>query len=161
MMEMAEAFRAAGLPEAGRLGEEAAEYRDCLLEAIGRAQYVDPATELLFVPNLVATREGEQGGLWWADGPSCMFATGLLDARTDARFDAMFGYLQQTWGTMIGLTNRMDEPKELGKRNPFWYVNSSERGYFENLLDRGEIEKALLILYSHCLLTTSPSPRES
>ena len=149
MMEMAEAFRAAGLPEAGRLGEEASEYRDCLLEAIGRAQYVDPATGLLFVPNLVATREGEQGGLWWADGPSCMFATGLLDARTDARFDAMFGYLQQTWGTMIGLTNRMDEPKELGKRNPFWYVNSSERGYFENLLARGEIEKALLILYSN------------
>jgi hypothetical protein len=149
MVEMAEAFRTAGLPEAERLVAEAAEYRDCLLEAIERAQYVDPDTGLLFVPNLVATREDEQAGLWWADGPSCMFATGLLDARTDERFDAMLAYLEQTWGTMIGLTNRMDRPKELGKRNPFWYVINSERGYFENLLARGEIEKALLILYSN------------
>lgn len=149
MTEIAAAFRDAGLPEAERLTQEAGEYRDCLLEAIGKAQHVDPETGLLFVPNLVSTYEGEQGGLWWADGPSCMFATGLLDARTDERFDAMFAYLQQTWGTMIGLTNRMDEPEELGKRNPYWYVNSSERGYFQNLLARNEIEKALLILYSN------------
>jgi hypothetical protein len=43
----------------------------------------------------------------------------------------------------------MDEPRELGKRNPFWYVICSERGYFQNLLARGEIEKALLIIYSN------------
>ena len=45
MMEMAEPF---GRRPAGsrRLWEEASEYRDCLLEAIGRAQYVDPATGL-------------------------------------------------------------------------------------------------------------------
>lgn len=149
MNEMAEAFKSAGLPDAERLIEEAAEYRECLFEAIRRAEYIDPDTNLRFVPNLVATYEGEQGGLWWADGPSCMFATGLLDARTDERFDAMFAYLEHTWGTMIGLTNRMDEPRELGKKNPFWYVNASERGYFQNLLARGETEKALLIFYSN------------
>ncbi len=149
MSEMALAFRDAGLPDAGRLLREAGEYRECLIEAVDKAQYVDPETGLLFVPNLVATREGERGGLWWADGPSCMFATGLLDARDDERFDAMFAYLEQTWGTMLGLTNRMDEPRELGKRNPYWYVNCSERGYFQNLLARGEPERALLILYSN------------
>jgi len=149
MAGMAAAFRHAGLPEAERFRQEADEYRECLLTAIHKAEHVDSATGLLFVPNLVATYPGEQGGLWWADGPSCMFATGLLDARTDERFDAMFGYLQQAWGTMIGLTNRMDEPTGLGRRNPFWYVNSSERGYFQNFLARGEIEKALLVFYSN------------
>jgi hypothetical protein len=149
MDEVAAAFRAAGLPDAERLTREADEYRACILEAARRSQYVDPQTGLLFVPNLVATQKGEQGGLWWADGPACMFATGLFDARTDPRFEAMFAYLERTWGTLMGLTNRMDEPRELGKRNPFWYVNSSERGYFQNLLARGEVEKALLILYSN------------
>jgi hypothetical protein len=149
MSTMAEAFRTAGFPEAERLVREAGEYRDCLLAAVEKAQYVDPETGLLFVPNLVIREPGEQGGLWWADGPSCMFGTGLLDARTDARFPAMFQYLQQTWGTLAGLTNRMDEPKELGKKNPFWYVNSSERGYFQNFLARGETEKALLVFYSN------------
>lgn len=149
MSEMAEAFRSAGLPDAERLAAEAAEYRDCLLDAIHGAEFTDPESGRLFVPNLVTTYEGEKGGLWWADGPACMFATGLLDARTDPRFDDMFAYLQQTWGTMIGLTNRMDQPAELGRRNPFWYVNCSERGYFQNLLAREEIEKALLIFYSN------------
>ncbi|MBI5091752.1 MAG: hypothetical protein HZB26_04825 [Candidatus Hydrogenedentes bacterium] len=149
MAEMAAAFQSAELPHAARLQQEADEYRECLLAAIHRAEYKDPATNLDFVPNLVPTYEGEHGGLWWADGPACMFATGLLDARTDPRFGAMFSYLQQTWGTMIGLTNRMDEPVELGRRNPFWYVNCSERGYFQNLLARGEVEKGLLIFYSN------------
>ncbi len=149
MDEAAAAFRDARLPDAERLTREADEYRACILEAVRRSQYVDPDTGLLFVPNLVPTQKGEQGGLWWADGPACMFATGLLDARSDPRFEAMFAYLERTWGTLMGLTNRMDEPKELGKRNPFWYVNSSERGYFQNLLARDEIEKALLILYSN------------
>lgn len=149
MTEMAAAFHEAGLPEAERMTQEAAEYRDCLLEAVAKAQYDDPQTGLPFIPNLVAASEGEYGGLWWADGPSCMFATGLLDARNDERFSAMFDYLERTWGTMIGLTNRMDEPRELGKRNPYWYVNSSERGYFQNFLARGELEKALLVLYSN------------
>lgn len=149
MDEMAAAFRSARFPEAERLTNEAGEYRQCILEAIDKAQFVDPETGLLFVPNLVSYQEGERGGLWWADGPSCMFSTGLLDARTDTRFEPMFQYLQQTWGTLMGLTNRMDEPKELGKKNPFWYVNSCERGYFQNFLARGEIEKAILIFYSN------------
>lgn len=149
MDEMAAAFQSAGLPDAERLRKEADEYRECLLDAVHKAEYVDAATGLRFVPNLVSTQEGEKGGLWWADGPACMFATGLLDAQTDKRFDDMFSYLQQTWGTLIGLTNRMDEPEELGRRNPFWYVNLSERGYFQNFLARGEIEKALLIFYSN------------
>ncbi|MDX9975417.1 MAG: hypothetical protein RBU21_20690 [FCB group bacterium] len=149
MDEMANAFATAGLPDAERLREEADEYRACILEAIHKSEYIDPATGLPFVPNMVATQEGEKGGLWWADGPACMFATGLLDARTDERFNHMFAYLEKTWGTLIGLTNRMDEPAELGRRNPFWYVNCSERGYFQNLLARDETEKALLILYSN------------
>lgn len=149
MDSMAAAFRAAGFPEAERMMGEVDEYRQCLLEAVARAQLVDPDTGLLFVPNLVFYREGERGGLWWADGPSCMFSTGLLDARTDARFESMLAYLQQTWGTLVGLTNRMDEPKELGKKNPFWYVNSCERGYYQNYLARGEIEKAILVFYSN------------
>ncbi len=149
MADMASAFELAGLPDAARLKQESEEYRECLLTAIHASEYVDAGSGLPFVPNLVTTQDGEKGGLWWADGPACMFATGLLDARTDERFDNMFAYLQQTWGTLIGLTNRMDEPKELGRKNPFWYVNSSERGYFQNLLARNETEKALLILYSN------------
>ncbi|MCC6697158.1 MAG: hypothetical protein IT365_16135 [Candidatus Hydrogenedentes bacterium] len=149
MSTMAQAFLTAGFPEADRMVGEADEYRDCLLAAIEQAQHVDPETGLLFVPNLVPCTPGEQGGLWWADGPACMFGTGLLDARTDPRFAGMFQYLQHTWGTLAGLTNRMDEPKELGKKNPFWYVNSCERGYFQNFLARGETEKALLIFYSN------------
>lgn len=145
----AAAFRQAGFPEADRLTAEVHEYRQCLLDAVERAQFPDPETGLLFVPNLTNYQQGERGGLWWADGPSCMFATGLLDAAKDPRFDAMFQYLERTWGTLMGLTNRMDEPKELGKNNPFWYVNSSERGYFQNFLARGEVEKALLVFYSN------------
>lgn len=149
MDAMAAAFRQASFPEAERLTREADEYRQCLLDAVEKAQFTDPDTGLLFVPNLVYYGAGERGGLWWADGPSCMFSTGLLDAGTDARFDDMFQYLERTWGTLAGLTNRMDEPKELGKKNPFWYVNSSERGYFQNFLARGEVEKALLVFYSN------------
>ena len=149
MTEMAAAFQDAGFPEAERLMSEADEYRACILDAVRRAQFTDPGTGLLFVPNLTGYQSGERGGLWWADGPSCMFFTGLLDSATDPRFDAMVGYLTQTWGTLAGLSNRMDEPKELGKKNPFWYVNLCERGYFQSYLARNEIEKALIVFYSN------------
>ena len=149
MAEIAAAFQDAGFPEADRLRSEADEYRTCILEAVSKAQFTDPVTGLQFIPNLTGYQAGERGGLWWADGPSCMFFTGLLNASSDPRFDAMVGYLTQTWGTLAGLMNRMDEPKELGKKNPFWYVNSCERGYFESFLARNETEKALLVFYSN------------
>jgi hypothetical protein len=49
------------------LAREADEYRDCLLAAVEKAQYVDPETGLLFVPNLVIREPGEQGGLPFPD----------------------------------------------------------------------------------------------
>jgi len=143
LSRFAEALRQAGLPEAAQLAREADDYRECILEAARRAQFVDPDTGLLFVPNCVFHREGVRGGLWWADGPSAMFGTGLLPA-TDERFEATVEYTRRTWGLLMGLCGHM----EPDPGHPFWYVNSAERGYLRNDLSRGEIEKALLLFYS-------------
>jgi Concanavalin A-like lectin/glucanases superfamily len=144
MSEMAAAFREAGLPEADRLTHEADEYRRCILEVTRRAQFADPDTNLLFIPNTVYYREGSQGGLWWADGPQPMFATGLLRP-SDPRFTPMVQYVERKWGMLAGLSGHMDPDPS----HPYWYVNQTERGYFANYLARGEIEKALLVFYSN------------
>jgi len=144
MSEMAAAFREAGLPEAGQLTREADEYRRCILEVTRRAQFTDPETGLLFIPNNLYYQEGVRGGVWWADGPQPMFATGLL-APTDPRFVPMVQYVERKWGVLAGLSGHMDPDPS----HPFWYVNQTERGYFANYLARGEIEKALLVFYSN------------
>ncbi len=144
MSEMAAAFREAGLPEGRRLTREAVVYRRCILEVTRGAQFTDPETKLLFIPNTVYYREGSRGGVWWADGPQAMFATGLL-APTDPRFSPMVQYVERKWGMLAGLSGHM-EPDPV---HPYWYVNQTERGYFANYLARGEIEKALLVFYSN------------
>ena len=148
MSEMADAFDDAGFPEASRMRAEADEYRQCILDAVDRAQFIDPQTGLVFVPNLLHFDEGERGGIWWADGPIALFGTGLLDAGADARFDATIRYIQAKWGMLLGMVGSMDESESPDKRNPFWYVNNPERGLFQNYLARGETEKALLMFYS-------------
>jgi len=145
MDAIATAFRQTDQPEADRLREEADEYRDRILEAVRREEFVDPETGLPFVPNTLFYREGQRGGMWWGDGPYCLFAAGLLDARTDERFDNMLAYLERKWGTLMGILGNMDPDPE---NAPFWYVNSAERAYHMNFLARGELEKALLVLYS-------------
>jgi len=144
MSEMAAAFREAGLPEARRLTREADEYRRCILEVTRRAQFTDPETHLLFVPNTVYYREGSRGGVWWADGPQAMLATGLL-APSDPRFALTVKYVERKWGLLAGLSGHMEPDPS----HPYWYVNQTERGYFANYLARGETEKALLVLYSN------------
>ncbi|MGI6351248.1 MAG: LamG-like jellyroll fold domain-containing protein [Armatimonadota bacterium] len=150
MTRMAAAFRAAGLPEAERMEADAREYGECILDVMRRAEFVDPETNLPFVPNTVFYREGVQGGLWWTDGPASLFSLGLLPP-DDQRFEYMMAYLQRKWGTLMGLTNRMEGPRD----TPFWYVNLNERGYYQNFLARGEPEKALLVLMSTLVYSLS------
>jgi hypothetical protein len=144
MSEMAAAFGEAGFPEARRLTREADEYRQCILEVARRAQFTDPETNLLFIPNTVYYREGVRGGVWWADGPQAMFATGLL-APSDPRFAPMVQYIERRWGLLAGLSGHM----EADANHPYWYVNQTERTFFAGYLARGEIEKALLVFYSN------------
>jgi len=151
MAEIAAAFGDAGLPEAARFAYEADEYRTCILDVLERIQFVDPETDLLFVPNTVYYREGSTGGVWWSDGPLALFAVGLLDPTTDERFEPMLAYLKQTWGVTMGLMNRMDP----GQISPYIYVNSTEPVYYRCFLARGEFEKALLVFYSNLVYSMS------
>jgi len=144
MSEVAAAFRLAGFPEAGRLARDADEYRQCILDAMRRAEFVDPKTHLPFVPNTVFYREGIRGGVWWADGPSALFAVDQL-APDDRHFEPMLRYLRREWGTLMGLMNHMEGPPD----TPYWYVNATERTYYKEFLARDEFEKALLVFTSN------------
>lgn len=141
MSEIATAFREAGMPEAQRLTEEAEEYRQCILQAIRHEQFVDPETNLLFVPNSVGYRNGGPRDTWWhADGPVQLFDTGLLSPK-DERFEPMVEYTRRKHGILMGLAEHVGGSE--------WYPNQTERSYYKAYLARGEIEKSLLVFYSN------------
>ncbi|HQK91866.1 MAG TPA: hypothetical protein PLD23_00060 [Armatimonadota bacterium] len=150
MSTIANAFARAGLPEADRLTAEAEEYKQCILDVARRAEFTDPETGLSFVPSTVFHREGARGGVWWADGPQALFASGILDP-TDRRFEPMLEYLDRKWTTLMGLMGHMDGPPD----NTYWYVNSTEREYYRDFLARGEFEKAWLVFTSNLAYTLS------
>jgi hypothetical protein len=143
MAEMAKAFRAAGFPEAERLTQEAAEYRQCILDVMHREEFVDPETKQLFIPNTVFYRDGGPRDPWWqADGPVQMFDTGLLHP-TDIRFEATVENVKKKYGILMGMAEHIQGSE--------WYPNQTERSYYKSYLGRGEIEKALLVLYCNLL----------
>jgi hypothetical protein len=148
MSEIAAAAREAKMPEADRLTKEAEEYRQVLLDVIRREEFVDPETGLLFVPNTVQYREtppDKRDAYWVADGPIQLFDTGVLHP-TDKRFADMVEFTRVTKslqfsGILLGFAENM------GGND--WYPNQTERSYFRCYLGRGEVEKALLVLYSN------------
>ncbi len=148
MAEIAAAARDAGFPEADRLTKEADEYRRCLLDVIRREEYVDPETGLLFVPNTVFYREtppDKRDPYWVADGPIQLYDTGVLHP-TDKRFADMVEFTRVTKslpysGILLGFAEHMGGAD--------WYPNQTERSYFKCYLQRGETEKALLVLFSN------------
>ena len=160
MAEMAAAFREAGLAEADRLTREAEEYRCCILDVLERAEYTDPETGLLFVPNTVYFRQGERGGVWVADGPRALFDAGLLGP-TDKRWEPMLAMTRRRWGTLGGLMCHFqgslgDEQWKVNGDSPYWYVNQTEMAWQRDFLARGEPEKALLVFYTNLVYGMSP-----
>ena len=139
MAEMAAAFQDANLPEADRLAYEADEYKQCILDVMRGQEYIDPETNLLFVPSTVGWRQGNRGAWWQANGLVQMFGTGLLSP-TDERFAPMVEYVRRKYGILLGLAESFG--------HPFWYTNQVERIYHKCYLARGEYEKALLTFYS-------------
>jgi len=138
MSQMAEAFAEAGLPEAERLKREAEEYRQCILDAVHRIEVRDPETGLRVIPNAVGGKLGDH--YWPANGPVQLFDTGIL-APGDRYFEHMIGYTERKHGILMGLAEHIEGGAE-------WYPNQTERAYFKCYLARGEVEKALLVLYS-------------
>ena len=149
MSEIATAAREARMPEAERLTKDAAEYRQCILDVLHREEFVDPNTNLLFVPNTVFYREtpaDKRDPYWCADGPVQLFDVGILHP-TDKRFADMVEFTRITKslphsGILLGLAEHVAGGVE-------WYPNQTERSYFRSYLARGEVEKALLVLYSN------------
>ncbi len=160
MADMAVAFREAGLPEADRLTREADEYRQCILDAMHRAEFTDPETGLLFVPNTVYYRDGERGGVWVADGPLALFDVGILHPVKDARYwSSMLTMIQRKWGTLGGLVEHfagIEDQSKVDVNSPFYYCNQAEMYYFRFFLARGETEKALLVFYTNLVYGMSP-----
>ena len=149
MAAMAEAFRTARLSEAGAMQRDAEDYRNCILEAVERSQYKDPATGLLLIPNSLTRRGATHGGNAFDIRYSlAMWQTGLLDA-TDARFDAAMEWQQQKDGFLMGLVF----PFPIGSTT--WYVNSIEKGKYMNHLARGELEKSLLVYFTNLVYSMS------
>ena len=142
MSEMAAAFRQAGLPEADPMTRDADEYRQCLLEVIGREQYVEPETKLSIIPNRVGQNRAscvDRG--WLGNGPMHLFGTGLLKP-TDERFETMVEFARRKFGITMGVMEHYRGGSE-------WYCNQTERGYYQGYLGRGEIERSLLVFYSN------------
>jgi len=142
MADMAAAFALAKRPEAKQMQADAEEYRQILLAVIEKEQFVDPDTGLLFIPNTVYYRQGpeQRGGVWTSDGPITLFSTGLL-AASDPRFDVMAEYINKTTGHLMGLSLSME--------GSTWYLGNNDSTRFMNYLQRGELEKALLVFYSY------------
>ena len=155
MAAMALAFREAGLPEADRFVREAEEYRQCLRDVVQRTEYVDPATNLLFVPNTVYFRQGERGGAWVGDGPLVLFDAGVLDAATDKHWEPTLSMIMRHWGTLGGLICHFAgdlecaDPTQVNRNSPLWYLNQTEMYCQRGFLARGEVEKALLVFYTN------------
>lgn len=146
---MAEAFQKAGLAEAEQMAADVEEYRQCILEAVQRSQYVDPETGLTIIPNFLTRKGAAHGGNAFDTRYSlAMWQTGLLKA-TDPRFDAAFQWQQRKGGFLMGLVF----PFPIG--STCWYVNSIEKGKYMNHLARGELEKALLVFYTNLVYSMS------
>lgn len=156
MAEVAAAFRAAAAPDAARLSADVDEYRRCIRDTLGRVTTTDPATGLLFAPDTVAVRPGENanGGIWISDGPRALFDVGILNPVADEKFwRANFDFTRRRWGFLAGLTFHFI-PTEGGDLwnvapdSPFWYLGATDISWHRDFLARGEVEKALLVLYS-------------
>lgn len=142
MNEIAAAFRGAGLPQAAQMTSDVNDYRSCILDSVQRVQYVDPGTNLLYIPD---STEGTNI-YWQGQGPMHLFGVGLLDP-SDSRFEPMVEYVKRTWGMFMGLHNFFGGYE--------YYINQVERSYYLAYLGRGEYEKALLTFYSNLVYSMS------
>jgi len=123
---------------------DVAEYRKCILEAVERAQFVDPETGFMFIPISALYQKGTESdtGVWFLDGPLWLFYLGLLDP-SDKRFDDMEAYVDKVYGRNIGIYGRMAPGSDM------WYVNQGDDAYYNVYLARGQYEKALLVFNSN------------
>jgi hypothetical protein len=167
--ETAAAFRSAGAPEAARLTADADEYRRCILHTVEKVAFKDPETGLLFLPNTVYFRQGNRGngGVWMLDGPRVLFDLGILNPVADGKYwQPMLELIQRRWGTLGGLMchfSFMDSSDEwnVPKESPFWYVLAGDACWHKDFLARGELEKALLVLYSSLVYAMSEDCHET
>jgi hypothetical protein len=168
MAETAAAFRSAKAPEADRLSADADEYRRCILDTAEKVAFKDPETGLLFLPNIVYFHGNRgNGGVWMLDGPLVLFDLGILNPVADAKYwQPLLEIVQRRWGTLGGLMchfNFMESIDEwnVPKESPFWYVLAGDACWHKDFLARGELEKALLVLYSSLVYAMSEDCHET
>lgn len=70
MSEIAKAAQEAGLPDADRLTGEAEEYRQCILDVAKQEKFIDKASGLPLVPNMVDYQNKHKHNPYWiGNGP--------------------------------------------------------------------------------------------
>ena len=167
--ETAAALRKAGDAEAASLSSAADDYRRCIFDTLHRVAYKDPDTGLLFAPNSVYFRQDHgNGGVWLLDGPILLFEFGILDPVADEKYwKPMLEITQRKCGVLGGLMCHFNHDEEHPEQwnippdSPFWYVIVAEMYWNRSFLARGELEKALLVLYSSLVYGMSEDTLET
>jgi hypothetical protein len=142
LQRAAEALADIGHPEAPRLLQEAASYREDILEVMRRTRQREPVQppypERLFQPPD------------WADfatGPLALVDTGFIKP-DDPAFDQLEAYMKKNFNRgVLGLTGGLRRDGDARAPNGY-YVDFSEDIWQRVWMLRGETEKALLAFYS-------------
>lgn len=154
---LAEAFAAAGLPDAGWLREEADDYRQCILSAVRRAvspHPLDPA--LVWVPCELYEDPATAIETAIFCGPHALLDTGILDpgdpliAQIEAAqraVDCLNDHFAFRMRVMEDETLRALQTAAAGGSIDLYYVTFAEAGWHRNWLAGGEWAKAQSIFY--------------
>ena len=138
----AEALAEIGHPEAPRLLQEAANYREDILEVMRRTRQTDPS--LPPYPERLGRPPG------WADfatGALAFVDTGFLGPH-DPAFGQLEAYMKKNFNRgVLGLTGALRGDEDKHAPNSY-YVSYSEDIWHRAWMLRGEVEKALLAFYS-------------
>ena len=137
----ANALNDIGFPGSKKLLEEAASYRNDILEVMRRTRRTDP-TQSPYPQRLYQPDD------WtiYATGPLALVDTGLLDP-TDPAFVSAEKYLEaHTNEGVLGLMGYI--PDQNPQLHGEYYMVTGEDPYHYALTARGEVEKALLVFYS-------------
>lgn len=129
-------------PDSKRLGAEVEAYRSDILEVMRRTHRTDP--------NLAPYPEqlyGPDGWASWSTAGINLVEAGLLDP-ADSTFVQVENYMKKHFNqNVVGLTGRCRSENEKIHGNSY-YVIQSDNLYHYAWVVRGDVEKALLTLYS-------------
>ncbi|MDD5677404.1 MAG: hypothetical protein PHW60_05340 [Kiritimatiellae bacterium] len=164
---MVQALRAGGVSIPTHLRDERNDYRRCLQQTIRSLLGLFSGTD--FVPHVVYPPKGKQPW-YWTGSMLLVLASGVIP-RNSALFKELYRRIDRRTASrglqVLGLCGRLDDPKvnndgapRCGIKGTEWYVIAPELDRYRLYLERNEIEKALLTLYSliaFCLTDTLQS----